>query len=139
MRLRAMLLLVVALVASACSGNVFDLEVGQCFDDPDDFSEVSDVDIVDCAEPHDNEVYHLFDVADADDYPGLTVIETAATDGCLAAFDGYVGTPYADSVLDIRYLYPSEDTWGEGDREVICSLYNLNDEQMTGSMRNAGI
>jgi hypothetical protein len=133
-----MLVLVVALIASACSGNVFDLEVGQCFDDPDDFSEVSDVAIVDCAEPHDNEVYHLFDVPDGD-YPGLTVIETAATDGCLGAFDAYVGKAYIDSDLDIRYLYPSEDTWGEGDREVVCSLYNLFDEQMTGSMRNSGI
>ena len=138
MKARMMLVLTVALIATACSGNVFDLEVGQCFDDPDDFGEVANVDIVDCEEPHDNEVYHLFDIPDGD-YPGASAVDSEAVDGCLAAFDAYVGTEYLDSRLEIRYLYPSSDTWGQGDREVVCSLYDFEDKQLTGSMRGSGI
>lgn len=51
---RVSALLVVALTAAACSNNVFDLAVARCFDDPDSFDEVANVENVDCAEPHDN-------------------------------------------------------------------------------------
>lgn len=138
MRFRLLAVLALALVASACGGNVFDLEVGQCFQNPDDFAEVSNVNTVDCDEPHHNEVYHLFDLVDGD-YPGAAEAESAAIDGCIAAFDSYVGAALADSQLDVRYLYPSEETWGDGDREVVCSLYDLQGDQLTGSMRGSGI
>jgi hypothetical protein len=38
------------LALSACSGTVLELDVGTCFDDPEDFEEVEEVPIVDCAE-----------------------------------------------------------------------------------------
>ncbi len=44
-------------VSAACgSGNVFELKVGECFDDPTDAT-VTDVEMVDCEEAHDNEAY----------------------------------------------------------------------------------
>ncbi len=135
---RIVALLALALVATACSGNVFDLEVGQCFDNPNTFDEVANVDIVDCAEPHDNEVYHLFDLADGA-FPGDASAGDSAIEGCLATFDGYVGADYAESILDIRYLVPTSDTWSNGDREVVCILYHLNDDKLTGSMRGSGV
>lgn len=137
MKLRMTLLLALALLAAACSGNVFDLEVGQCFNDPDSFDEVANVDIVDCEEPHDNEVYHLFDLADGS-YPGLDAVESDAVDGCLAAFEPFVGRDYQTSELDIRYLYPTPDTWDDGDREIVCALFDLSGAQMTGTERNSG-
>lgn len=126
------------LVAAACSNNVFDLEIGQCFDDPDSFDEVANVAIVDCAEPHDNEVYYLFDLAGGD-FPGDAGLGDSAVDGCLDQFDGYVGVDYASSVLDIRYLIPTAETWRDGDREVVCILYQLDNGELTGSMRGAGV
>jgi hypothetical protein len=33
-------------------------------------------------------------------------------------------------------ITPSEGTWGEGDREIICSLYEA-DKKITGSARGA--
>ncbi len=137
MELRMTLLLALALMTAACSGNVFDLEVGQCFDDPDSFDEVANVDIVDCAEPHDNEVYHVFDLADGD-YPGLAAVEADAGDGCLAQFEPFVGRDYASSQLDVRYLYPTPETWDEGDREIVCSLFDLSGDPMTGSQQGSG-
>ena len=135
---RILAVLAFALVAAACSGNVFELEVGQCFDDPDSFDEVSNVEIVECATAHDNEVYELFDIPDGD-FPGTTTVEEAAVEGCLAAFDPYVGRDYASSSLDVRYLVPTEDTWSSGDREVVCVLYDLNGAQLTGTVQGTSI
>lgn len=135
---RVVALLVLALATTACSNNVFDLEVGQCFNDPDSFDEVANVEIVDCTEPHDNEVFHLFDIADGS-FPGDTGVSESAVEGCLAQFDGYVGLDYASSVLDIRYLVPTSETWSDGDREVVCILYHLNNEKLTGSMQGSAV
>lgn len=131
MKLRMILPAVFALVA-ACSSNVFDLEVGQCFDDPESFDEVVNVDVVECAEPHDNEVFHVFDLADGD-YPGEDEAEAGANDGCIAAFESFVESDFATSELDIRYLYPSAESWDDGDREVVCALFDRSGEQITGS------
>lgn len=132
MKTRVTLLLALAIVVAACSGNVFDLEVGQCFNDPDSFDEVANVDIVDCEEPHDNEVYHLFDLADGD-YPGTTAVEGEAIDGCLEAFEPFIGREYATSQFEVRYLYPTPETWDDGDREIVCAVFDLSGNQVTGS------
>lgn len=123
-------------VTTACQGNVFSLEVGQCFNDPDAFTEVSDVEVVDCGEPHDNEVYHLFDLPDGD-FPGATTVQQLANEGCLGAFEGYVGTTYDISLWEVGLLQPTSETWDQGDQEVVCFLFDLNGEQLAGSARNS--
>lgn len=138
MKIRLMSLLAFVLLASACSGNVFELSVGDCFDDPDSFEEVSNVPMVDCAEPHHNEVYHAFDLPDGN-FPGLFAVEERADEACLSRFDGFVGMDYAASELDYGYLYPTSDTWSEGDREIVCLVYHMTGERITGSVRGAGI
>jgi len=135
---RVVMLLAGALILAACSGNVFDLEVGQCFDEPDSLDEVSNVEIVDCTEAHDNEVYHLFDLPDGD-FPGDIAVGEAAVEGCLGTFEGYVGLDYESSALDIRYLIPTADSWSDGDQEVVCYLVDLNGAQLTGSMKGSGV
>jgi hypothetical protein len=57
-RIDLAVLVVAMLVLSACSAEVLTLAVGTCFDDPDEFDLVdsSDVPIVECDVPHDNEV-----------------------------------------------------------------------------------
>lgn len=130
----------VALVVSvACgSGNVFELKVGQCFDDPEEFGTVTDVEIVDCDKAHDNEVYALFDVPDGD-FPGVSVVEQAALDGCYDAFEGYVGLDYESSVLDFSWLVPTPQSWEEGDQEVVCIAYDLDLKKLTDSVKDSGM
>lgn len=123
---------------TATPWSVFDLRVGMCFNDPTGIADVETVDRVDCAFPHDNEVFHLFDMP-AGDWPGQDVIETASADGCLAAFDSYVGLEYEFSILDIFPLYPTEASWAEGDREIVCALYHIDLEKLIGSMRDSGV
>ncbi len=130
MRTRSATLVALALIAAACGGNAFELEAGQCFNEPDS-EEVLNVEIVDCSESHDLEVYQTADLPDQMFDP--PIIDAASFEICLDAFDGFVGTPYADSELDIYYLIPSEESWSDGDREVVCAVYELSGEQLTGT------
>ena len=124
---------------SACSGNVFSLEVGQCFDDPEALDdEVSDVPIVECADVHDNEVYYLFDLPDGD-YPGLTAVKESADEGCFAQFEPYVGRDYPTSALDYWALYPTSSSWDQDDREIVCVLLDVERGTLQGSMRGSGV
>lgn len=117
---------------------MFSLDVGTCFDDeaaaPDQLSSVPEVD---CAEPHDNEVYALVDHPAADVYPGDEAIGTFAQDGCLAAFDAYVGKAYLDSELDFGTLTPSAESWADGDVQVVCFLYSVDLSKLDGSMKGS--
>ena len=132
-------LAVAALVVPACggSGNVFTLEVGTCFDDTAE-TQVSSVPEVDCAEPHDNEVFAVFDYTETDTFPGDEALDAAATDLCIAQFQAYVGEAYIDSTLEVFPIIPTEASWDDGDREVICALYNNDLRKLTGSVRVSG-
>lgn len=125
-------------VVEAGSADVFNLHVGDCFDDDSvNDTGVTDVPAVPCAEPHDNEIYYIFDLPDGD-FPGVSGIETSAYDGCYAQFEGFVGVAYDASVLDYWPIYPSEESWNSlGDREVICSVYEPQ-AKVTGTLAGAG-
>jgi hypothetical protein len=131
-----------ALLLSACSGNVFDLAVGDCFDDGDlalgDVEEVGDVPMVECSEPHDNEVYAVVTV-DGDTFPGESAIQAQADEICLAAFDPFVGLDYQSSALDFGWLVPTADTWEAGDRVVACFIYRMDLAKITGTLEGSGI
>ncbi len=126
------------LVAACGEGNVFSLDVGQCFEDPGAASEVSDVKTVDCETPHDLEVYALFDI-EGDDFPGESAVEESAVQGCYLRFSDYVGRDYETSMLDFSWLVPTSQSWGQGDREVVCTLYDLGEQPLTGSMKDSGV
>lgn len=135
----ALLLIAIASITTACSqGNVFSLGVGDCFNDPDVLSEVSDVEMVDCGESHDNEVYATYAIPGSD-FPGQAAVQSDAADGCIAAFDVYVGSDYYTSSLEINALTPTSESWGQGDHEVVCFLFDLNGAPLTTSARGTGI
>lgn len=127
-----------AILLASCSGNVFSLKVGDCFNDPSDFqSDIANVDKVDCEESHDNEVFALFDIEE-DSFPGLASLNRTAEDGCSVAFFPYVGRSHRTSALEIWWLTPSSQSWGSGDREVVCALYDATLAPLTGSMKDSG-
>jgi hypothetical protein len=127
--------------AAETSGDisVHSMEVGMCWNDPSGLEfgsfEVLEVDAVACSDPHDNEVYALADYPASEDapYPGDIAIENAALDLCRAAFAPFTGVAYEQSILDIFYIYPTIETWIEGDREIVCSLYRIDAARLTGS------
>lgn len=138
MRHRLVLVVVaLALVATACSGDtsVFDLAVGDCFNDQADLSqtEVSSVATVDCAEPHDNEIYFEYSMTDAV-FPGNEAALDAASLRCLDQFDAFVGLDYRDSELELFAITPTVESWAEGDRVVYCAIYALDLSKLQGSV-----
>ena len=58
---------------------------------------------------------------------------------CLERFDGFVGLDYEDSILDIVTLYPTSESWQQNDREVVCALYDINEEKLVGSTQGRAI
>jgi hypothetical protein len=116
--------------------DAFQMQVGDCFDDGSTFDddEVNSVAGVPCSKPHDNEVYALFDVTQTS-FPEDGMAEIAH-EGCLARFEGFVGKDYDSSSLDIATLYPSRESWNQqNDREVVCVVYDMDANKLTGSVK----
>jgi Septum formation len=132
----------VTLALGACSGNVFELGVGDCFDDGDLFlgelEEIGEVPLVECSVPHDNEVYAVVTV-DGDAFPGENAIQATADEVCLDAFDPFVGLGYQSSALDFGWLVPTADSWEMGDRVVACFVYRLDLAKVSGTLEGSGI
>ncbi|HZK05441.1 MAG TPA: septum formation family protein [Actinomycetaceae bacterium] len=90
---------------------------------------------VDCDSPHDVEVYHVHEMTD-ETFPGAGATTAVAEQECLAAFEPFVGMPYATSSLDFTYFMPTETTWDEaGDRDVVCMV--LASEPREGSFQDS--
>lgn len=127
---------------------VLELAVGDCLLAAQEVqTEIQDVRVVDCAEPHEQEVYAIepyvgADGATPEDYPGEAALTSFAEGRCLEAFAGYVGVDYRDSSLFFTYLLPSPRGWqGAGqteDRSVVC-VVTTTGEQLTQSVRGTGI
>lgn len=139
---RAALGAALVLATTACGdGNVFALEPGTCFDDVVELTdegggEVGQVPVVDCAGPHDNEVFATFDLED-DTFPGDDRVLQLALDGCLDRFDDYVGSDPESSRYAVSHLVPTERTWEvNDDREVVCFLYDRDLTALEGSARD---
>lgn len=116
--------------------DVFSLSVGDCFNDPGPSDAVRTLPLVACSGPFDNEVFALFDLPDGP-YPGEQIVIDAAADGCLGErFERYVGTPYPRSAIYASALWPTAASWAQGDREVICFLYEP-EVRLVGSQRGA--
>lgn len=119
-------------IAEAGQQDVFSVALGDCFNDDQAApgSEISDVPAVPCAEPHDNEVYFLFDVP-GEEFP--VDIDQLADDGCYTQFATFVGLDYETSVLNYFPIQPTAQTWADGDREVICSVFEP-EVQVSGTL-----
>jgi hypothetical protein len=124
-------------ISEAGQADVFTLAVGDCFNDQD-AEEVQSVEAIPCADPHDYEAYHAFDLPDAEDapFPGQDAVSLTAQDGCIAEFGTFVGVPYEDAApLDFNFLSPTEGSWGEGDREILCIV--MDAEKTAGTLAGA--
>jgi hypothetical protein len=107
------------------SVSVFDLEEGMCIDSLEGAEDsVSELDVVDCDTSHEAEVFSVFEIEGEDDFPGADQVEGWASSGCEARFEDYVGLPFQQSRFQATFLAPSEDTWGDGDREVVCLAFS---------------
>lgn len=114
-RVAALLIATALLAACGSQGNVFELEAGTCFDDSAT-GDITNVPIVDCAEPHDNEVYAVWRITNSE-LPSADVLDA----GCIDRLDQL--TPAGPFVgAGFGLITPSADSFADGDREVICVI-----------------
>lgn len=117
---------------------VFVMQVGDCYADQA-VGLVESLTAIPCADQHEMEVFAKFELP-VGDYPGKDVVDTAADEGCLAEFTGYVGIDYADSIYYYSFLSPTEDGWNRiDDREIVCVLTVVGDDPNTGTARGSQI
>jgi Septum formation len=119
------------------------LKVGDCLNtlpgtdppqQPGGVAEVAEtVLLVQCEGPHEQEVYHLFELA-AGPYPGDEQVEALAHEQCSAKFKEYVGIGPEWSELDFFYVWPWREAWELGNRRGGCSLFDAVGRDLTGSM-----
>jgi len=125
-------------IVDAGNMDVFQIRVGDCFDDTETFDEISSLPAVPCSEPHDNEAYARFDMS-IPEYPTGDGMFEMAYDACLERFLPFVGRDYESSSLDIMTLYPTIESWRQKDREVVCAVYDLDANKLVGSVKGLGL
>lgn len=114
--------------------DVFSVSVGDCINDFGS-SEVTSVEAIDCALPHDYEVYSELTIP-GDTFPGGDQVTVLAQESCVTAFVDFVGLSYEESLLDFSYLAPTEQSWQAGDRLVSCLIIDPA-TQTSGSLAGA--
>lgn len=117
------------------STDVFTIKVGDCLNDGGTEGTVSEVPVVDCAEPHDSEAYASIIMEDGD-FPGDTAVEDKAIADCTTEFESFVGLAYDASTLSFAYYYPTSESWDQGDREILCLITDPAGK-ITGSLKGA--
>jgi hypothetical protein len=113
--------------------DVFAVKVGDCLNDVDGML-ISDVPLVDCAAPHDLEVFDEFTVTDPSWNP--VTLDDEANDGCTERFATFIGIAYDDSELDVTSYKPTATSWATGDRLISCMVGDSS-TQTTGTLRGA--
>lgn len=124
------------------SKSVDDLGIGDCFQDPG-VGEITTVDAVDCADPHDYEVFALVTLQGlGGEFPGDEAMAEEGFEACYQSFFDYVGVEVDDFSTPYIYevWYPAGvDAWNDGSRQAMCALYSFTDSggirQSTGSAR----
>lgn len=125
---------------AACGSQVATAEVGACVNTTDmEGEEITEIPTVDCSEEHDAQVFFLAEMTDSE-FPGREGVQAAAEEQCLPEFEGFVGTGYQESSLEINFIGPSQETWDQADdREVICFVQTMDGSTSTESFEGSGL
>ena len=120
------------------TGDATDLRVGDCFVEPSGGEVVTEIQHQPCNGPHDAEVIFVGDHPAQEAFPGEDAFDDFAFAQCVPAFESYVGRDYeTDEELDFGVFYPIEEGWQEGDREITCYAYRVDEQPMTTSVKAA--
>jgi hypothetical protein len=95
-----------------------DVEMGDCLSEIPGDTRVLTVKTIDCAEPHAGEVFAVLQMPGGD-FPGQAAIDTYA-DKCSPELATYAPSAMTDDTVQLYVLYPTAETWEQGDRAVTC-------------------
>lgn len=95
-----------------------DVKMGDCLKDIPDSAEVLTVQTISCEELHAGEVFSVLTMPDGD-FPGQSEIDEYA-DRCSPELESYSPDAMTDDSVQLYVLYPTAETWEQGDRAVTC-------------------
>jgi hypothetical protein len=123
----------VAVFVVATKDNVVatNLATGDCITDLPNGTLVKMVPKTDCGQPHAGEVYAVLTMPDGD-YPGQPVIDQWQN-RCPSELESYSADALADASIGVFVLYPTAETWSQGDREIVCMA--TTEEKRSGSIK----
>lgn len=115
------------------------LRIGDCMNEPGD-GEIDSVPVVPCAEPHEFEIFHEFNLQ-VEDFPQTDdAMDELTYPACNAAFATFVGRGVEDSRLDYFTLTPTPESWAENkDRTIQCAIGDPENVKTTGSLRGSNL
>ena len=118
------------------SAHATDLSVGDCVKSLDDTSQINEVTLVDCNQPHLYEVYYNHDIT-ASTLPATDAMTEEVHNACAPSFEEYVGISYSRTTkYDVFTLTPSASSWIMGDRTITCMITSRDGTtELTGSAR----
>lgn len=119
-------------VTQSASVNAFQLRVGDCTGSLAE-GDIEDLQVIPCEESHFYEAYAARDLPDGE-FPGENEVTEQADKYCTTEFKTFVGLPTKDSKYEMFYLYPVDESWQAGDREVMC-LVGSSKGKITGSLQ----
>jgi len=99
---------------------VTELSRGQCVNEVNDRALIGKVTVVDCAEPHEAEVFATLRMREWPEYPHLDEIDQEISPQCLDAFEDYAPGFVDEEAIEINYIFPDILGWNAGDRGVSC-------------------
>ncbi|MES2171575.1 MAG: septum formation family protein, partial [Actinomycetota bacterium] len=127
--------------ASATSSNVFAMKVGDCLNDgasADGTGTVTRVPIVKCSVSHHSEVIAGVLLTGTNSaFPGSDAVEKSADAKCNAPYEKFTGATLKTTRLDYTYYFPSAAGWKQGDRQVLCVVYDPHGP-VTGTLKGKG-
>jgi hypothetical protein len=94
------------------------VQLGDCLRKIPDSVRVLTVETVGCDEPHAGEVFAVLQMPEGD-FPGQTAIDEY-TDKCGPELASYSRAAMEDDTIQMYVLYPTAETWKQGDRAVTC-------------------
>jgi len=95
-----------------------DVKVGDCLKEIPGSTRVLTVDTVGCDQPHAGEVFAVLLMPEGD-FPGQSAIE-AYQNKCEPELATYAPSAITDDSVQLYVLYPTAETWSQGDRAVTC-------------------
>ena len=110
-----------------------DLAVGDCLNGLEDGKEFTDVPAVPCAQPHEGEVFAVFNLSGGS-WPGEATVSKKSEDGCNQRLQTFAPKAVDDPKVSLYSLQPTESTWARGDREVTCIA--VTETKVTGSVKD---
>ena len=115
------------------------LQTGDCFNRLSLTSESVQLRRVSCLQPHHHEVFALvqFPAIAGAPFPGRNSMEQVAQRACAQPLDTYLAGAPVPAGLRFGFVYPERRRWDEGERTIVCDVFNADGTARNRSIRSA--